>query len=239
MKFTRYGKKEILTINCIAVVLAAVLFPIAFLIDIAAGVILAAFFIILWLSLILFFRDPERKIPAATDIILSPADGVIHDIELITNSPENKYFEGANAIRIGIFLSVLDVHINRSPCDFKVVEKFSRPGKFHDARNPLASSENNAVTLVGRAVFGELEFPLIVRQITGAIAKRIVCEAEPGEFLEKGRRYGMIKFGSRTELFYPAGMDIETSVKVGNRVFAGLSILATVKLKAKKNDDKT
>lgn len=197
-------------------------FLIAFFWEIAAGFTLCGLTVLAWLSFIMFFRDPERNIPQDPTLFVSPADGVVKDIELVTNARENEYYDGGNAVRLGIFLSVLDVHINRAPCDLEVKEITKRKGKYHDARSPLASEENEAVTMVGQAKLEDSDdFTVIVRQISGAIAKRIVCDVEEGSTLFKGQRYGMIKFGSRTELFFPAKSCFELLVKVGDRVHAG------------------
>ncbi len=194
------------------------------------GITLSVILIVAWSGLAAFFRDPARKIPASSNLLLSPADGHVRDIELITNSEENKYFDGRNCIRVGIFLSVFDVHLNRAPCDIKVKEKIYRQGRYHDARDPLASSENEAMAIVCDADAGGRKFTLIVRQISGAIAKRIVCPVEIGDSIAGGGKYGMIKFGSRTELFFPAGPEFELKVKLGDRVYAGTSIITEIKV---------
>lgn len=222
MKFSSYGCRELKIAWIVAFLFVIVGFLVAFLWEIAAGFTLCGLTVLIWLSFIMFFRDPERSIPQDPDVFVSPADGVVKDIELVTNAPENEYYEGGNAIRVGIFLSVLDVHINRAPCDLEVKEISKRKGKYHDARSPLASEENEAVTMVGVAKLEDSDiFTIIVRQISGAIAKRIVCDVEKGSVLLKGQRYGMIKFGSRTELFFPAKSCFELIVKVGDRVHAG------------------
>lgn len=199
--------------------------------DLLAGISLSVISLVLWLALAAFFRDPVRIIPDGDNMLISPADGHVRDIEIISGSPENEYFGGRNAIRVGIFLSVFDVHLNRTPCRLKVREKIYRKGRYHDARDPLASSENEAMTIVCDAEAGGRTFTLIVRQISGAIAKRIVCPVEPGSAFGKGEIYGMIKFGSRTELFFPACSDFELKVKIGDRVHAGTSIMAEIKNK--------
>jgi phosphatidylserine decarboxylase len=173
----------------------------------------------------LFFRDPRRRIPSDEDAIVSPADGVVKDIS-IAPSPfdSNEKFK-----RIGIFLSVLDVHINRMPSNLMVKDIKYSEGKFHDARSPLAASENESNSLLCDAQFGDLKFPLIVKQISGAIARRIVSEAKIGAKFEKGAKFGMIKFGSRTELYLPEKTEFNISVKVGDKVFAGSTILAKIR----------
>jgi phosphatidylserine decarboxylase len=110
----------------------------------------------------------------------------------------------------------------------EVKDKQYRKGKYHDARSPLASKENEAMTIFCESTVEGRTFPLIVRQISGAIAKRIVCEVDVGSKIKKGERYGMIKFGSRTELFLPAEPWMKLSVKVGDKVYAGSSVIASV-----------
>lgn len=231
MKLTHYGMREWLGGGIIALLLVAGSVLIAVFVDLLAGISLSVIFVISWVALAAFFRDPERVIPEGDGILVSPADGHVRDIEIISGSAENEYFGGRNAIRVGIFLSVFDVHLNRAPCQLKIREKIYRKGKYHDARDPLASSENEAMAIVCGAKAGGKEFTLIVRQISGAIAKRIVCPVEPGDSFSKGDIYGMIKFGSRTELFFPAGSDIELKVKIGDSVRAGTSIIAEIRNK--------
>jgi phosphatidylserine decarboxylase len=168
-----------------------------------------------------FFRDPERTPPADKNILLAPADGTIRDIEVVDEND----FIGGKAMRIGIFLSIFDVHINRSPCDVKVEKITYKKGDYKDARNPQAGAvnESNDLWLI-RTV--EPKDRLIVRQISGAIARRIVCEAQEGQKLTGGQKFGMIKFGSRTELYLPSRDDIKCLVRKGDKVKAGLSILA-------------
>jgi len=232
VKLTHYGIREWLGGGIVFLVLIACSVLVAVKIDRSAGITFGMIFLIAWFALAAFFRDPERKIPDAENILISPADGHVRDIEIISNCEENKYFDGKNAIRVGIFLSVFDVHLNRAPCRMTVREKIYRKGKFHDARDALASSENEAMTLVCDADASGRKFTVIVRQISGAIAKRIVCPVEQGALIEKGAKYGMIKFGSRTELFFPAGPDFELKVKIGDRVLAGTSIMAEMNKKA-------
>jgi len=167
-----------------------------------------------------FFRDPHRQIPCEKHLVLAPADGTITDIETIDeNSPLSE-----PAIRIGIFLSVFNTHINRAPCDVKVEKVTYKMGRYKNAANPASgkTNESNALTLVRRDVPGD---KLIVRQISGAIARRIVCKAKEGETLHAGEKFGMIKFGSRTEIYLPLRDNLKSIVKKGDKVKAGESIL--------------
>jgi phosphatidylserine decarboxylase len=179
-------------------------------VEIALGVVL------IWM--LSFFRDPEREVPGDKDILIAPADGTIADIETI-DEPD---FIGGKAIRVGIFLSIFDVHINRSPCRAKVEKITYREGQFLDARNPESGrvNESNDLWLT------RIESPndkLIVRQISGAIARRIVCKAEPRQNLAAGEKFGMIKFGSRTEVYVPARDGVKCLVKTGDKVKAGIT----------------
>lgn len=168
-----------------------------------------------------FFRDPCRTVPQEPGILLAPADGHITDVTELT---ETEYIKGP-ALRIGIFLSVFDVHINRTPCQGKVEYIQHRPGKFLNAmRSEDASAENESNSL-GLGCPNHPVKKCLVKQITGAIARRIVCGCQIGETLPVGHRYGMIKFGSRTELFIPRNNAAQVLVKKGDRVFAGLSIM--------------
>ena len=182
--------------------------------------------VVLFLAFAAFFSNPSRTIPADPAVLVGPADGVVRDIEVVEdfNFPP---FEG-KARRIGIFLSVLNVHVNRAPAELEVESKFYREGEYLDARNSECAKRNEAMTIAGIATAGGKRFPLAVRQISGAIARRIVCPVDPGRKLRKGEVYGMIKFGSRTELYLPVD-GFEINVKVGDRVYGGETVMATVK----------
>lgn len=166
-----------------------------------------------------FFRDPYRPIPDDKSLLLSPADGKITDIEVT----DNDYIEG-KAIRIGIFLNIFNVHINRAPCAARVEKITYKPGLFKDARHKQAGKVNEANDIAMVRTDSPFD-KILVRQISGAIARRIVCEATPGNNLAAGQKFGMIKFGSRTELYVPAQSNIETLVKPGDCVKAGITAL--------------
>lgn len=165
-----------------------------------------------------FFRDPYRKIPNDSDFLLAPADGRITDIETVQ---EDDFIKGS-ALRIGIFLSIFDVHINRAPCNATVEKIFYKEGHYKDARDPQAGrlNESNDLYLVRT---DEPNDRLIVRQISGAIARRIVCSVGQGQKLSGGQKFGMIKFGSRTELYLPIREDVKCLVRTGDKVKAGLT----------------
>jgi len=177
-----------------------------------------------------FFRDPQRPPdliggvqaddPDIIGTLLAPADGRITDVELVQ---ENEFI-GASALRIGIFLSIFDTHINRSPCNARVEKVHFKPGKYKNAADPRSGqvNESNDLDLV------RTDSPrdkLVVRQISGAIARRIVCQAREGQELAAGEKFGMIKFGSRTELYVPIREDLKCLVKIGDKVKAGLTPL--------------
>ncbi|MDR0600526.1 MAG: phosphatidylserine decarboxylase [Treponema sp.] len=180
----------------------------------------AVLFLILIWSLS-FFRNPPRNIPKDESVLLSPADGRVTDISQVEDE------ELGRLLRIGIFLSVFNVHLNRAPCSARVERITYRKGRFKDARSPESTrvNESNAILMTRLA---EPRDRLLVRQISGAIARRIVCGAKEKDELTQGELFGMIKFGSRTELYIPAGPgggSYEVAVKTGDSVRAGLSPL--------------
>jgi len=176
---------------------------------------------ILLVWVLAFFRDPQRDIPDGDNIFVSPADGKVTDIDVV----EENDVIGGRVIKIGIFLSIFDVHINRTPCAARIDKITYKPGQYTNAMNPSSGrvNESNDVAMT-RLI--EPKDALLVRQISGAIARRIVCEAEVGADFACGERFGMIKFGSRTELYVPARDDVKCVVKVGDKVKAGETVLA-------------
>lgn len=176
---------------------------------------------ILGLFVISFFRNPARRIPHAPGQVVSPADGKVVTIEEVPHDD----FVGGRAVLIGIFLSVFNVHMNRSPLAARVIGLTYRRGKFLNALRPSSARENEQVAIR----LEENAAPhrrLIVRQIAGAIARRIVCWSAPGDDLERGEVFGMIKLGSRTELVLPWEPNLQLRVAVGDRVRAGSSVMA-------------
>lgn len=236
MKLTSFGRSEILKILIGDVFSISIAVLIALYLNLVLACVLLVMIIIFSMALLAFFRDPIRIIPEDTDILVAPADGVIRDIEKLADCEECEFFDNKPVVRIGIFLSVLDVHINRAPCDVKIEKCVYRKGKYHDARNPLASKENEAMSVFCSASVEYKTFPLVVRQISGAIARRIVCVAKSGATFKKGERIGMIKFGSRTELVLPVEDWMEIKVHVGDRVFAGETIVAGIIKPIEKED---
>jgi phosphatidylserine decarboxylase len=174
---------------------------------------------VLLFLIVYFFRDPPRRIPDAAGAIVAPADGKIVDITPL----EHNEFLGGPAVRVGIFLSIFNVHINRAPFAAKVVDTHYKPGEFLNAMR-ADSAERNESMWIG---FETLDSParrFVVRQISGMFARRIVCILLPGQAVARGEKFGMIKLGSRTELILPAGVEIV--VRLGDKVHAGSDVVA-------------
>jgi phosphatidylserine decarboxylase len=174
------------------------------------------FFLLLLLCTLAFFRDPEREVPSDPNFIVAPADGTVMDI---IELEETEVLKGKTR-RVGIFLSIFDVHTNRAPIDGRVVYRQRRPGLFLDARRADCSEKNESMTWA----FENPRVTIVVRQITGAIARRIVAWANVGDELKKGDRFGMIRFGSRTELYLPLSATV--LVKEGDHVAGGSTPIA-------------
>ena len=168
-----------------------------------------------------FFRDPPRTVPQEPGWVVSPADGKIAEVTHL----QHDEFIGGPAVRIGIFLSIFNVHINRSPVAAAVIALRYSPGKFLNALKPQSARQNEN-TWIGLEDLAPPHRRMVVRQISGAIARRIVCGLRPGEQIARGHKFGMIKLGSRTELILPDGQDLSVEVEVGRRVKAGVSVLA-------------
>jgi phosphatidylserine decarboxylase len=178
-------------------------------------------FALLWAGGLAFFRDPERAIPGDRGIMVAPADGVVVETAELDHQPD----VNGPARRISIFLSVFDVHINRSPCEGVVRLMRYQPGRFVDARDPNSGQVNESNTIIIEPD-DPAEGPVVVRQIAGLIARRIVCNLKVGDRVKTGQRIGLIKFGSRTELIFPAGSPYRPSVKVGERARGAVTIMA-------------
>jgi phosphatidylserine decarboxylase len=168
-----------------------------------------------------FFRDPPRRIPQEPGLLVSPADGKVVEISPI----EHDEYLGGPAVRIGIFLSIFNVHINRAPCGSRVMALRYAPGEFLSALNPESSRRNESMW-IGLEEEAIPHRRMILRVISGAVARRIVCPLRAGEVLARGQKFGMIKLGSRTELILPDGSDWKIEVRVGDRVKAGTSVVA-------------
>jgi phosphatidylserine decarboxylase len=202
----KYGWKELILFSVVWALLGVALFHVH-----PAALALPAAGILFTLN---FFRDPARRVPTDANLLVSPADGTVVEI---TEVEEGEFLK-APCHKIGIFLSVFDVHVNRSPCEGKVKAARYTPGKFLDARDPRCGPENESNTLhIG---------DVVVKQIAGLIARRIVCEAKPDDQLSRGQRIGMIKFGSRTELYIPKERVEEIRIKLKDKVKGGETVIA-------------
>ena len=166
-----------------------------------------------------FFRDPERISINDNSFIVSPADGLITDISDI-NGPEELGLETKKFTRISIFMNVFNCHVNRTPVEGKVEEIFYKPGKFFNASLDKASKENERNYYKILSTNGE---EIIIVQIAGLVARRIVCEVSKDQNLKQGERIGMIRFGSRVDIFFN---NKKTLAKLGQNVVAGESLLA-------------
>lgn len=178
----------------------------------------AALSFLLTLFVLYFFRNPERTPPADTAAVVAPADGVVIVAERVPETPL-----GVEAMKISIFMSVFNVHVNRAPFDGKVVDIFHHAGKFFDARDGRASFENerNGIIL---EIAGGTRIAFI--QIAGLIARRIISYPLVGDLLVRGERYGLIRFGSRVDVYLPA--DVTPLVRLGEKTVAGETVLARI-----------
>ncbi len=167
-----------------------------------------------------FFRDPDRIIPQDKNAVLSPADGRILSVLQTQNE---RFFDGP-CLKISIFMSVFNVHVNRVPCDGEVVDLAYHPGKFFSANLDKASEENehNAVFIKTKE-----DLRICVVQIAGLIARRIICKLQAGDEVRRGERFGMICFGSRLDVYLPPS--VQPVVAVGDKVQAGVSILGVLR----------
>jgi len=213
LPFVRVGMAELLILGgasfAVAIILGQVYWPVAW-----VPAVLGLFF--LW-----FFRDPKRIPPDEPDQVVSPADGRVVSIEEV----DHDEFIGGPAVVIGIFLSIFNVHINRAPVAARVIGLSYRPGKFLNALKAASARENEQLE-----VRLEEDAPpyrrMVVRQIAGAIARRIVCWLRPGDQLQRGEQFGMIKLGSRTEIVLPRLPGLVLDVRKGQKVKAGSSLVA-------------
>lgn len=172
------------------------------------------FFLLIALFMAYFFRDPRREPPGDSDVVVSPADGRVTRIELAADTDAPTL--------ISIFLSPLDVHINRSPIPGKIVDVVYSKGKFLMATNEKASlvNEQNALTIQGEKI------TVVCKQIAGILARRVVCWKVKGDQLKLGERFGMIKFSSRTDVLLPA--NVKVTVSEGDRVRGGVTVIGRI-----------
>jgi phosphatidylserine decarboxylase len=223
MKFTRHGFRELLVGTLVLVLMAAAL----------------GYFVIWWTALVMFpvliwlwafFRDPPRHAPPHAAhptryTMVAPADGRVSDVAELEADPALP----EPCVRVGIFLSIFNVHINRSPCDGVVTGLTYRRGRFINAMDHTRASEENESNTIVIGPPADPDKPVaVVRQIVGLIARRIVCSKQVGDSLGRGERVGMIKFGSRTELAVPARLNPRVLVQPGQKVLAGATPIVEV-----------
>lgn len=175
-------------------------------------------FFLLWFWVLWFFRIPSRKFTEGENMIVAPADGKVVVIE---ETQENEYFKDKR-LQVSIFMSPLNVHVNRSPINGKVDYVKYHPGKYLVAWHPKSSTENERTTVV----VSNNHVTLLMRQIAGAMARRIKYYVKPGDSIGQNAEFGFIRFGSRVDVFFPVGTKIE--VKIGEAVKGGQTILAKI-----------
>ncbi len=174
----------------------------------------------LTLFTVYFFRNPERVVPSVADAVVAPADGKVIFVGKVN---EERCFQG-ESVKVSIFMSVFNVHVNRAPFSGKVVDMFYHKGQFLNASLDKASLANEQGGIVLEAANGKR---LLFVQIAGLIARRIVTYPVVGDLLQKGERYGLIRFGSRVDVYFP--VDAEISVRLGDRTVAGETIIGTLR----------
>jgi len=224
LPFARVGLAELLLMTAVSVI--SVVFGITLMSRVTGIWLILAWLLtvscgVVGLLIVWFFRNPRRVVPSEPGQVVSPADGKVVEIEDL----EYDEFIGGPAKKIGIFLSIFNVHINRAPIAGRVIGLKYRPGKYLNALRPESARENEQLGVM----IESLDVPwrgVIVRQITGAIARRIVCWLKPGDILGRGEQFGMIKLGSRTELILPAESGLKIRVQIGQKVCAGTTVVA-------------
>jgi phosphatidylserine decarboxylase len=214
LPFARWGLAELQLMGWPLLALTLVAGWLAWYLALVPAVLLG---LIIW-----FFRSPPRRVPMEPGLWVSPADGKISEITQL----DHHEFIGGPAVRIGIFLSIFNVHVNRAPSHSRVVELRYHPGEFLNALDPESAIRNENMW-IGLEEEQAPHRRLVVRQIAGTIARRIVCGLRPGEVLQRGQAFGMIKLGSRTELILPAIEGLRVEVAIGQRVKAGSTVLAS------------
>lgn len=216
LKLSAFARAEWLTLLAIGVMLA-----IAFsLLHWWWGLLLV---VILTLALLLFFRDPDRIIPTQRNVVVSPADGRVSSVHTV------EHYEplGQAALCVRVFLSVLDVHVNRSPCHGIVASTTHKPGEKLNALNPRSAEVNEShLTVMLHPI---RKHPIAaVRQVAGLFARTIYCDARQGQILQRGQRMGIIKLGSTTEVYLPMSLGPKATVERGQRVIGGVTVVATL-----------
>ena len=227
--FARVGLAELLVLSVPTLLLAAGLATglalagadVAFPLQIAGWLAVATLAVVGSL-IVWFFRNPPRQVPVGPGLVVAPADGTVVAVDDL----DHDEFVGGPAVQIGIFLSIFSVHLNRSPVAGRVIGLRYKPGKCLNALRAASARENEQLAV-------RIQEPAapyrryVVRQITGAIARRIVCWLKPGDELARGELFGMIKLGSRTELVLPREAGLRVLVRLGDKLSAGATVLAT------------
>jgi phosphatidylserine decarboxylase len=208
---TPYGRREILAVTALWTLCLALGCWLVWPLALAASAV--------WIAVLAFFRDPDRPVRPPPHGLLSPADGRVTDVDH-TDSPCE--FLPGPAVRVSVFMSLLDVHVNRAPGSGVVRWRTCLPGAHRDARDPRAASENECCMLGIQSADGRR---VVVKQIAGLLARRVVCAADVGRRLSPGERFGMVKLGSRVEVFVPCGDGFTTTVRPGDRVRAGVDVI--------------
>ncbi|HEX4589813.1 MAG TPA: phosphatidylserine decarboxylase [Gemmataceae bacterium] len=214
--FARYGYAELVGFSVILLGLASVC---GWLAHAVSSIFVAPLFAVmtLWLFVVSFFRDPPRRVPTDADALVSPADGTVTHVETIDDPDLGR------VLRVSIFLSIFNVHVNRAPRAGRVTAVRYFRGEYLDARHAECHVRNEQLWVDFQdAANGR---PIRVKQISGAIARRIVCKLKAGDEVVAGERYGMIKFGSRTDVLLPAGIVKEVLVHVGDKVRGAKTML--------------
>ncbi len=219
-RLTRYGRREWLGGTAVAAATCGALAVTAWFLG-PLCLLPAAPIVLLWLWVLWFFRDPDRPAPAEEGVFLSPADGVVTDVTPV--GPDGEL--AADGVMVGVFMDLFNVHVNRAPCDARVVSVEHRAGAFLDARNIEAGLRNESATIRLAHDAGRRSHTIVVRQVAGMIARRIVTDLAEGQAVRRGQRIGMIKFGSRLELLVPRELVGEVRVAVGDKAVAGRTVL--------------
>ena len=228
LPFARAGLAELLVFSAVTflpaaalalgIVLAGDSLPVP--VQVAGG-LAAATLAVIGSLIVWFFRSPYRTVPVEPGLVVSPADGTVVEVDDLDHDD----FVGGPAVRIGIFLSIFSVHVNRAPVAGRVIGLRYQPGKYLNALRAASARENEQLAVRMQETTAPYR-RYVVRQITGAIARRIVCWLKPGDVLGRGEIFGMIKLGSRTELVLPRGPGLTVRTKIGDKVRAGATVLA-------------
>jgi len=215
MRISVYVRKELLGLALLVAMVAAVLcslWPGLWPAFVLAGALVVG-------GVSLFCRDPARQAPDEPRVLVAPADGRVVAI----SEGHEPHWLRQPAHHVAIFMSVLNVHVNRSPCAGRLVSVVHRPGRLGHALRGEASTENEANLIALHNT--EVDRPVLVKQIAGMVARRVMCSCPPGQILARGERIGMVKLGSRLEVSVPSGSGFAWRVKLGDRVRAGETIL--------------